>query len=75
MQLDQGSESQAQTIRVGFRKGRAQHAVKEKSRFKIGPGQRVFDPADAVAKVEAFGTLFREPKAAAAAAVEGWRFC
>jgi hypothetical protein len=62
MQLDQRSEAQPQAIRVGFGKSGAQDLIKDESRFEVGAGQRVFDRANAMAQVEAFGALFRRGK-------------
>ena len=68
VQLDQRGEAQAQTVRVGLRESRAQHAIQEKSGFEVGTGGGVFDGAHAVAQVQPAG-LFRraeEPLQAAA---------
>src|SRR5260370_22513822 len=62
MQLDQGSEAQPQAIRVGLGKGGAQDLIEDEPGFEIGAGQSVFDPADAMAQVEAFRMLLRRGK-------------
>ena len=58
MQFNQRSKSQAQPIRIGFREELPQGLIEDKSRFEIRTRQRVFDPANAMAKVEAFRALF-----------------
>ena len=62
MQLDQRSEAQPQAIRVSLGKSGAQNLIEHESRFEIGAGQRVFDPADAISQVEALGAFFRQGK-------------
>src|SRR5260370_9758013 len=64
MQLDERSETQAKGIRVGLGKGGAQDLIEDESRFEVGAGQRVFDPADAMAQVEPSRMLLRSGKQA-----------
>src|SRR5579859_6493199 len=64
MQLDQGSEAEAQAIGVSFWKSGAEDLIEDKSRFEVGARQRVFNRADAVAQVEALGSLLWRGKQA-----------
>src|SRR6202795_1438350 len=58
MQFNQWSETEPQPIRVGLRKGVTQHSIEDKPRFEIGSSKRVFDPPDAIPKIEPLGSLF-----------------
>ncbi len=62
MQFDQWSEAQPQAIRIGLGEGGAQDLIEHESRFEVGAGQRVFDPADAIAQVEPSCALFGRRK-------------
>src|ERR1700676_4289179 len=64
MELDERSEAQPQAIRIGLWEGGAEDLIEDESGFEIGAGQRVFDPADAMAQIEALRVILRSGKQA-----------
>ncbi len=59
VQLDQRSKPQAQARGVSLGESRPQQLEEKEARLEIGASGRVFDPADAVAKVQLPGMFCR----------------